>query len=490
MSSGLRAFALAAMASLTACQTVGPDYQLPNEAALKRADLQGELATGGAPVVSAPVPGNWWQLYQDPRLDQLVREALASNTDLRVAAANIARASFQTQQAEAEGGFNASVSAEAQRLQESGEAFLLAEKVPVGNIGAAQIKTSYQFDLWGTLKRGVEAANANADAAQAAADTARITVVADVVRAYTHVCAANEERDIALRSLDLQQQGVNLAQRLRNAGRGDETQVTRTQTQFKSLRAELPRYQAARAAGLYRLSMLLARPLDQLPAGVGDCAELPHIAQALPVGDGASLLKRRPDVRRAERQLAAATARIGVATGQLYPDISIGATVGTVGLLENLGTPETNRWGFGPMVSWTLPTNGARARIREAQAATQGALASFDGTVLNAVREVQTTLASYAAALERRDALADAERSARDAADQSHRFYLAGRQSFLEDLQATRTYTNARAQLAEANTQVAMQQVDLFLALGGGWERPLAGVAKPANTPSVPSATN
>lgn len=478
MSTALRALLLAAVVSLAACQTVGPDYQLPGNAALKRPDLQGPLGEGNANVVSAPVPANWWQLYHDPRLDQLVHEALASNTDLRVAAANIARASFQTEQAQAEGGFGASVSAEAQRLQESGQAFLLSEKVPVGNIGAVQIKTSYQFDLWGTLKRGVEAANANADAAQAAADTARITVVADVVRAYAQVCAANEERNIALRSLELQQQGVNLAQRLRDAGRGDETQVTRTQTQFKSLRSELPQFQAARAAGLYRLSMLLARPVEHLPAGVGDCAELPHVAQVLPVGDGASLLKRRPDVRRAERQLAAATARIGVATGQLYPDISIGATVGTVGLLEDLGTPVSNRWGFGPLVSWTLPTNGARARISEAEAATQGALASFDGTVLNAVREVQTTLARYAAALERRDALADAERSAQEAADQSHRFYLAGRQSFLEDLQATRTYTNARAQLAEANTQVAMQQIDLFLALGGGWERTPAAAGK------------
>lgn len=470
MSTALRALALATLASLAACQTVGPDYQLPSTAAVNRPDLQAKLGEGNPNVVSAPVPANWWQLYHDPRLDQLVREALASNTDLRVAAANIARARFQTEQAEAEGGFNASVSAEAQRLQESGQAFLLTEKVPVANIGAASIKTSYEFDLWGTLKRGVEAANANADAAQAAADTARITVVADVVRAYTQVCAANEERDIALHSLDLQQQGVNLAQRLRDAGRGDETQVTRTQTQFKSLRAELPRYQAERAAGLYRLSMLLAKPVEQLPAGVGDCAELPHIAQLLPVGDGATLLKRRPDVRRAERQLAAATARIGVATGQLYPDISIGATVGTVGILDELGDPSTNRWGFGPLISWTIPTNGARARIREAEAATQGALASFDGVVLNAVREAQTSLSTYAAVLERRDALAEAERSAHQAADQSHQFYLAGRQSFLEDLQATRTYTTARAQLAEANTRVAMEQINLFLALGGGWE--------------------
>jgi len=455
---------------LSACQMVGPDYHVPEDAAVQRKDFQGELAVAGKPVVSAPVPADWWRLYKDARLDQLVQQAMASNTDLRVAAANLQRARAQVDEAEAAGGWSAGVKMGAQRLQESGQAFLLPEKVPVDNVGDIGISASYQFDLWGTLQRGIEGAKANADATQAAADTARITLVADVVRAYTQVCAANEEREIAQHSLDLQSQGTTLIQRLRDAGRGDETQVTRSQTQFKSLRAELPRYEAARQAGLYRLSMLLAKPVDQLPAGTATCAELPKIAQLVPVGDGAALLKRRPDIRQAERRLAASTAGIGVATGELYPDISIGATIGTVGLIDDLGDPSTNRWGFGPSLSWKVPTNGARARIREAEAATQGALAHFDGVVLNAIRETQTGLAQYSALLQRRDALADAEQSAKLAADQTHRFFQAGRESFLADLQATRTYTDVTAQLAAANTQVAMSQIDLFLALGGGWE--------------------
>lgn len=455
---------------LSACQMVGPDYHVPEEAAVQRKDFQGELAVAGKPVVSAPVPADWWRLYKDARLDQLVQQAMASNTDLRVAAANLQRARAQVDEAEAAGGWSAGVKMGAQRLQESGQAFLLPEKVPVDNVGDIGISASYQFDLWGTLQRGIEGAKANADATQAAADTARITLVADVVRAYTQVCAANEEREIAQQSLDLQSQGTTLIQRLRDAGRGDETQVTRSQTQFKSLRAELPRYEAARQAGLYRLSMLLAKPVDQLPAGTATCAELPKIAQLVPVGDGAALLKRRPDIRQAERRLAASTAGIGVATGELYPDISFGATIGTVGLIDDLGDPSTNRWGFGPSLSWKVPTNGARARIREAEATTQGALAHFDGVVLNAIRETQTGLAQYSALLQRRDALADAEQSAKLAADQTHRFFQAGRESFLADLQATRTYTDVTAQLAAANTQVAMSQIDLFLALGGGWE--------------------
>ncbi|TKJ76912.1 RND transporter [Pseudomonas koreensis] len=464
---------------LSACQMVGPDYHVPEDAAVQRKDFQGELAVAGKPVVSAPVPVDWWRLYKDARLDQLVQQAMASNTDLRVAAANLQRARAQVDEAEAAGGWSAGVKMGAQRLQESGQAFLLPEKVPVDNVGDIGISASYQFDLWGTLQRGIEGAKANADATQAAADTARITLVADVVRAYTQVCAANEEREIAQHSLDLQSQSTTLIQRLRDAGRGDETQVTRSQTQFKSLRADLPRYEAARQAGLFRLSMLLAKPVDQLPAGTATCAELPKIAQLVPVGDGAALLKRRPDIRQAERRLAASTAGIGVATGELYPDISIGATIGTVGLIDDLGDPSTNRWGFGPSLSWKVPTNGARARIREAEASTQGALAHFDGVVLNAIRETQTGLAQYSALLQRRDALADAEQSAKLAADQTHRFFQAGRESFLADLQATRTYTDVTAQLAAANTQVAMSQIDLFLALGGGWESGRTNAASP-----------
>lgn len=456
--------------SLGACQMVGPDYQVPEDAAVQRSDLNGSLRQDADSVVSAPVPEDWWQLYQDPRLNQLVRQALASNSELRVAAANIAKARAQLEVAESQGGFGGSGKLAAQRLQESGEAFLQPEKVPVANIGEAIISASYQFDLWGTFKRGTEAAQANADAVQAAADTARITLVADVVKAYTQVCSANEELHIARQSLDLQQQGVQLTQRLRDAGRGDETQVTRSQTQLKSLSAELPRFQAERETGLYTLAALLAKPVEQLPAGTADCAELPHLAQLIPVGDGAALLKRRPDVRQAERQLAAATASIGVATGALYPNISIGAQVGTIGILDNLGEPSTNRWGFGPLVSWTIPTNGTRARIREAEASTQAALAHFDGVVLNAIRETQTRLAQYSALLDRRDALAEAERSAQQAAEQTHRYFQAGRESFLADLQATRTYTDMRGQLAAANSQVAMGQISVFLALGGGWK--------------------
>ena len=218
----------------------------------------------------------------------------------------------------------------------------------------------------------MEAAQADTESVQAAGDLARITVVADVVRSYVEQCSAAEELRIAQQSLALQKQRVDVSRRLRDAGRGNQPDVTRGQTQVDTLSADIPRYTARRKIAQYRLAALLARAPSDLPPAVLACDRLPQIHQPIPVGDGAALLKRRPDVREAERQLAASTARIGVATGALYPTVSIGASAGYD---RRSRRPRhelpTARWAFGPLISWTFPTNGARGRVREARGVEQ-----------------------------------------------------------------------------------------------------------------------
>ncbi|CDY79333.1 Outer membrane component of tripartite multidrug resistance system [Caballeronia glathei] len=480
---------LPAALAIAGCITVGPDYKLPQEAAinapLANAPLDG---VDGATATSAPVPPDWWHLYDDPVLEDLVREALASNTDLRVAAANIGRARAGVSFAEQQGGLSGGTSASVARAQESAQQFLLTEKVPVVYEGDIGINVSYELDLFGKLRRGVEAARADSEAVQAAADVARITVVADVVRAYVENCSAADELEIAERSLALQRERVALTRRLQKAGRGNTPDVTRGETQAATLTADIPRYEARRRIAQYRLAMLLARAPSDLPKAVRTCSKVPQIAQPIPVGDGAALLRRRPDVREAERRLAVSTARIGVATGALYPSVSIGASAGLTGILEDLGTASTARWGFGPLISWTFPINGQRARVREAEYGADAALAHFDGIVLNALRETQSSLAAYAADYARADALREAQKSAAKSADETHRLYVAGRESYLSDLDATRTLTSTNAQLAAAIGQVAVDQVNLFLALGGGWENAQAAATSAPATGSTPSA--
>ncbi|WP_118181233.1 efflux transporter outer membrane subunit [Paraburkholderia phosphatilytica] len=464
--------ALGAVIALAGCINVGPNYSLPKDAAVNALLANGPIAGANeAPVSQQPVPAKWWRLYDDPVLDSLVEAALASNTDLRVATANLARSRAALEVANEQGGFSGKTSAAFARAQESAEQYLLTEKLPVVNEGDIGINVSYEIDLFGKLRRGVEAAKADSEATQAAADLARITVVADVVRAYVQSCAAAEELAIAQQSLALQNQRVGLTRRLRDAGRGNQPDVTRGQTQADTLSADIPRYIGERRLAQYRLAMLLARAPSDLPAAALACARPPPLRQPIPVGDGAALLKRRPDVREAERQLAASTARIGVATAALYPSISFGASAGFTGVLEDIPTSPTARWEFGPLISWNFPINGQRERVKESEAATSGALAHFDGVVLKALRETQSSLATYAADSARDDALHTARRSAAQSADETHRLYTAGRESFLSDLDATRTLTSVDSQVAAADAQVATDQVNLFLALGGGWEQ-------------------
>ena len=464
--------ALAPLFALALCAcTVGPNYSLPKAAVINAPFADAALPdVDGQHVSQQPVPSDWWHLYDDPVLEQLVSDALKSNTDLRVAAANLARSQEALGVAEAQGGFSGSAEAAFARAQESGQQYLIFGKIPVSNEGDLGIRVSYEFDLFGKLRRGVEAANAESEATRAAGDLARITVVAEVVRAYIENCSAADELAIAQQSLALQKQRVDVSRRLRDAGRGNQPDVTSGQTQVESLAADIPRYTARRKIAQYQLAMLLARAPSDLPPAVLACNKVPQIKQALPVGDGAALLKRRPDVREAERQLAASTARIGVATGALYPTVSFGASTGTVGLAEDLVTSQTDYWRFGPLISWTFPTNGARGRVREAEDASTAALAHFDGVVLNALRETETSLATYVADYTRAEALRAALKSATQSAGETHRLYIGGRESFISDLDATRTLTSTRAQVAAAEGQVAVDQANLFLALGGGWE--------------------
>jgi NodT family efflux transporter outer membrane factor (OMF) lipoprotein len=492
---------LPAVLALAGCITLGPDYKVPPDAAINAPLAHGPLdGVDGATATSQPVPPNWWHLYDDPVLNDLVTQALASNTDLRVAAANLARSRAALGVAQEQGGFSGGASAAFKRAQEAGEQYLLFEKVPVATEGDVGINVSYEFDLFGKLRRGVEAARADSDAVQAAADLARITVVADIVRAYVENCSAAEDLAIAQQSVDLQRQRVGLSRRLQQAGRGNTPDVTRGQTQVATLVADIPRFTARRRIAQYQLAMLLARAPSDLPKGVDACRKTPQIAQPVPVGDGAALLARRPDVRQAERRLAVSTAQIGVATAALFPTVSIGASAGMTGVAADLGTQPTDRWAFGPLISWNFPINGARGRVLETKYGAQAALAHFDGVVLNALRETQTRLATYAADYARADALRAAQQSAAQSADETHRLYVGGRESFIADLDATRTLTTTNAQLSAAVGQVAVDQVNLFLALGGGWEATggdaaaappvAASAATAASSTSATSAAN
>ncbi|WP_246177877.1 efflux transporter outer membrane subunit [Pandoraea horticolens] len=464
--------AVAAAAALVAgCTSVGPDYHLPENSAMHSPEANGPIANATQRAVSiGAVPDDWWQLYDDPKLDALVKEALAANTNVRVALANVQRAIAMYHEVQSENFPQGGVQANGGRAQLSGESFLKEEKLPVINLAAAALSISYQIDFFGKLARADEAALAAAEASQAALDVARVSVAAETVRAYVQSCAANHEYDIADDQLQLQEKSVAITRKLVDAGRDQPTDLLRAQAQADTLRAALPHFQAQHEAATYRLAVMLGKAPGTLDASASQCRRIPQLNHPLPVGDGTALLKRRPDVRQAERELASATAKIGVATADLYPSIRLGASVGASGILEHFGQGRTEQWTVGPMITWSLPTNGVRAHIKGMEAGADAALAHFDGVVLKALQETQTSLSAYTRELQRGDALRDARDKSRAAAERNHKLYQAGRAPFLTSLDAERTHANAEAALAASETLVAMDQVNLFLALGGGWQ--------------------
>ena len=298
---------------------------------------------------------------------------------------------------------------------------------------------SYQLDLFGQIRRAVEAASGDEQAARAAYDATRVTVAAETARAYANMCAAGMQLASARHSLEVQKSSLDAIERLQRAGRGTALDVTRARSQLQQLQANLPPFQAQQRTALYRLAALTGRTPAQIPASLLQCATAPRLTQTIPVGDGAALLRRRPDIRQAERSLAAATARIGVATADLYPKISLGLSGASGGPAAMFGDRGTFSWSIGPLISWTIPNTGAaQARIAQAEAGAKAAAARFDAAVLNALRETESALTVYARQLDRERAASRARQSAQ-AASQARQLFQYGKTDYLTVLDAERT---------------------------------------------------
>jgi NodT family efflux transporter outer membrane factor (OMF) lipoprotein len=466
-------------AAVAACTTVGPDYHVPKEAVVKR-DAANAKFMGAAETSfkSEPLPSDWWHLYQDPVLDKLIAKAFSANADLRVAAANLQRAHGVLEEVEEKKRPEVETSVAPMYGRIAGTSVGLPEQLPRTGIYDGEVKIGYLLDVWGRVRRAVEAAEADTEAAQAASDLAHVIVAADTTRAYAEACSAGYQLKVAQDSVDLQQKFVKLTAERVQRGRGIAIDNSRAQAQLEQLRANLPPLMAHQRTALYRLAVLTGEVPSQFPAEVAQCTTPPRVAAAIPVGDGAALLRRRPDVRQAERMLAGATARIGVATSELYPNITLGASFGGLGFMNDFGAANTWKFALGPLISWSLPaTSSARSHIAQAEANTAGALAKFDSVVLNALRETESALTVYARELDRNAALRAARDQSALASRQTAKLYQFGRTDFLAALDADRTLANAESVLAASDAQLAADQVQLFLALGGGWEnsRPAHG---------------
>lgn len=469
MVSGRRLGWLVAALALAGCAEVGPNYGVPKQAVVNAPAANGGFVSGGQAVALDEPPDHWWKLYQDPKLDALIERALGANTDLRVAEANLEHALALLAEARTGGEVGGSIDGGASWTKPSGEQVLQRVDEKPRGAYAAGIGVSYDLDLFGGIRRGVEGASADTEAFAAARDLARVNVAAETARAYADICDAGHETAALERVLQLQQEDLRLTRELIAAGRAAPYEQERQVSTLESARARLPQLKARQRNAAYRLATLQGRPPEQFDAGLLACAEPLRLESPLPVGDGRALLRRRPDVRAAERRLAASSARIGVAAAALYPDVKFSASIGSTGAIPDLLSPFANRYAIGPVISWNLQQTAVRARIAGAAAETRGRLAAFDGVVLSALRETETALETYSADLERLQGLTAARDDASRAEAQVAALRKGGKVGGLALLDAERAVAAAEQTLASAETDLSHDQIAVFLALGGGW---------------------
>lgn len=463
----IRLFSIATSALALAACAAGPNYSPRPVSASAAAPF---VMAQGSPLVSNTEPGgNWWRLYDDPVLDGLVRDALSANTDIRVAVARLAkaRAGLREERGAREPQIGANGSAQYGRLPGPS---IPGEKRTDMQVDVG-LSVAYEVDLFGRVSRRIEAARGDVGAAEADADAVRVAIVSDTVRAYADAASSAERITVAENIVALLDRSQALTERQHQIGVATGLDTARIAALRDQRQAEIPLLQAERQGALFRLATLTGRTPRDLPTQVADRVSTLRLQQPIPVGDGATLLARRPDVRAAERRLAASTARIGVATADLYPRITLGGSVGSSGTgLGNVFGANPLTWLIGPLINWTVNRSAARARVEGSRADTQAALATFDGTVLQALEETETALSSYQQALNRRDALRSARDQAQKAATITRARQREGDISSLELLDAERTAAEADAALAEADARIADAQIDLFKALGGGWQ--------------------
>ena len=492
--------ALATIASLLALAgcAVGPDYRPPRiqaDAVRPFAEIQTSTM-----LSARPLPERWWTLFQSPALDRLVQEAFAYNTDVRVAVANLraARAVVQQQRA---GLFPTTTTSGQYTRQRVGVDSLAGVNpgnaanggnAPSGVTGidldlfTTGLNASYEVDIFGRVRRSIEAARGDEQATRAALDGVRISIAASVAQSFASACGYAAQADVARDTARLQGDTLNLTQRLLDAGRGTRRDVDQARVLVEQATAQVPQLEAERRAQLYALATLTGRPPAEIDADAASCRAIPAIRTMVPVGDGATLLARRPDVRQAERTLAADTARIGIATAQLFPQVSLLGSVSSTGTkASQIGTARSFGFSVGPLIQWSFPNILATtALLRQTRAGADASLSTFQGTVLTALRETEQALARYAASLEQTQALARAATAADDAAALSRLRFTGGRDNFLQLLVAERDRADTRAALAQSQTAVATNAVTLFRALGGGWENaPPPAYAAPVAQP-------
>lgn len=446
--------ALAATLALAGC-TVGPNYHRP---AVDIPPAYRNTEVAGASLADA----KWWTVFQDAELQKLIRKALQQNYDLRIAASRILQAQAQV-----------GIARSQQLPSASAAAGYTGEKIPGFAFVAAQLEGifSWNIDFWGEYRRAAEAARANLLASEWNQKLVSSTIVADVASAYFTMRELDLELEIAKRTLSSRQESLQLTQTLERAGAAGLLDVRQAEQLVETAAGAVPETERQISVQEDLISTLAGDNPHAISRGLG-ITEQP-LPVEVPAGVPSELLARRPDIRAAEAQLMASNANIGVARAQFFPSLPLTGAGGLESTrLANLFTGAANAWSFTAQVTQPIFTGGRlRSNLRLAEAQQQQALLTYQQTIQQAFRQVSDALISYNKYREFREHQEKLTAAAQSAAGLSEMRYRGGAASYLEVLTNETNYFNAELDLARARLNERLSLVQIYNALGGGWQQ-------------------
>jgi multidrug efflux system outer membrane protein len=462
---------------LSGC-AVGPDYRPPETKVPSTWDGQNAIspANPSKTTLDPATLVEWWTAFNDPTLSSLVDMAVRANLDVRLAEARIRQARAARGVAGAPLWPQVDASALYQRSQGSSEVGAGGAVATFGglrNLWQAGLDATWEIDIFGGTRRNLEAATADLRAAVEDRRDVLITLMGDVGTNYINLRGFQKQIAIAHENLKAQKHNADIIQKRHDAGFVGGLDVANAKAQVATTEATIPVFESSARAAIYSLGVLLGREPAALVQDLAKVAPIPPTPMKIPVGLPSELLRRRPDIRRAEAQIHAATARIGVATSDLFPKFNLAGSYGfSAAEAFRLGRSTSNFWSWGPSVTWPIFAGGRfYFNVKVQDALQEQALLTYEKTVLTALKDVETALVAYAKQQETRKSLSEAVVNNRKAVDLATQLYLAGKSDFLNVLIAQRSLFATEDALAQSTRTVDTNLIALYKALGGGWEK-------------------
>jgi multidrug efflux system outer membrane protein len=452
--------------NLSAC-ALGPDYQQPT---LKHSEQwHGELRID--PGLKSARAGDWWQQFNDPLLSGLIDQGLRSNRDLAVALANVERA--KALRAVAAGGYfpTLNVQGDASRSRFSRQTGF-GSNIGTRNSFSAGLDASWELDLFGRTRRSVESADAQIEASEAARQGVMLSVIAEIAINYFEVRGLQRQRAMTERDIEVLKEVESISQAQADSGLVTGLDVALARGERESFEARLPNLEMEIMARIYRISMLTGHAPEYHVKSIKANQPMAMPTDRVPVGLRSDILKRRPDVQQAERELAAATANIGIARADMFPDFSLTGAVGTSArVFSDLFTPATYASSVGAALGWPVFAGGAlSARVDATEAEARAAFAAYEQSVLLALEDAEGSLIRYGKEWQTWKRLKAAERSREQASEIARLRYESGAEDFLTLLYAERALIATRTDMIISETRIFTNLTQLYKALGGGWE--------------------